>query len=230
LSSSSLLEGNEPPNPPFDVLLWDIDGTLIDTTILITAALDHIYLSFLGKTWPTERIRGIIGIPLAEQVRALGEPEEFGADPAAMVTEFIRYYESHKDLESIVQVAIDALIAAKRQGNRTALVTSKNRDEIANTLPRLGVLEYVDTIVCADDVSNPKPDPESVILALSRLRISPYRALFIGDTVHDMRAGRAAGTSRCAVTWGAGPRVQLLAEHPEFVCDDPLELRPVLGL
>jgi pyrophosphatase PpaX len=214
----------------FGAVLWDIDGTLIDTTHLIIAALDHVYRTFLQQTLPPGEIRAIIGIPLAEQVRALGNPKDFGVDPADMISEFIRYYESNRQLERIVDWAVEALIAAKVQGNRTALVTSKNREEIENTVPRLGVLEYVDTIVCADDVAKPKPDPESVILALSRLGAAPENAIFIGDTVHDMQAGKAAGVARCGVSWGAAGLEILRIERPEYICDDPSELKRILRL
>ena len=215
---------------PPDGLLWDIDGTLIDTTSLIVAALDHTYRTFLGKTLPPDEIRAIIGTPLAEQVLILGDPRVTGADPLAMEAEFIRYYESHRHLERVLPEVVETLIAGKMARIPTALVTSKNREEIANTLPRLGVEPYVDLIVTADDVINPKPDPEGVLFALTSLKLDPKRTVFIGDTVHDMRAGKAAGVQRCAVMWGAGPRAALLAEEPEWVCDAPSDLAEVLGI
>lgn len=211
-------------------ILWDIDGTLIDTTSLIVAALDHTYRAFLGRTLPTEDIRAIIGTPLSEQVLALGDPRETGADPLAMEAEFIRYYESHRSLERIVPEAVEALITGKKAGITTALVTSKNREELANTLPRLGIEPYVDLIVSADDVIRPKPDPEGILFALKTLGLDPTRTVFIGDTVHDMRAAEAAGVVRCAVTWGAGPRVALVAEAPDYLCDDPTDLVSLLSI
>jgi phosphoglycolate phosphatase-like HAD superfamily hydrolase len=117
-----------------------------------------------------------------------------------------------------------------RAGIPTALVTSKNEEELANTLPRLGVADWVQTIVSADQVRNPKPHPEGLLLALQRLRIQPANAIYVGDTIHDMRAARAAGIRRCAVTWGAAVRESLLAERPELVCDEPRELPAKLGL
>jgi pyrophosphatase PpaX len=211
-------------------LLWDIDGTLIDTTGLITAALDHIYRKYLGRTLPPNGLRAIIGTPLAEQIRVFGDPADYGADPAAMEADFIRFYEANQRLERIVQAAVDALILGNRAGRPTALVTSKNLAEIQNTLPRLGVAPFVDAVVSADDVHDPKPHPEGVLLALERLNAPAEEAVFIGDTVHDLRAGRAAGVARCAVTWGAGPRETLLAEAPEIVCDDPQDLPRLLDL
>jgi len=123
------------------------------------------------------------------------------------------------------------LIEGKRRGFPTALVTSKNDAELANTLPRLGIADYVDAVVSADAVTHPKPDPEGLRLALMRLAIPPERipnAVYIGDTVHDMRAARLAGVRGVGVTWGAAPRPLLAAEAPAVLCDTPDELRRVL--
>ncbi len=210
--------------------LWDIDGTLIDTTSLIVESLDHVYRRFMGRTLPPEEIRAIIGTPLSEQVRVLGDPAACGVDPSAMEEEFIRYYEANRNRERIVQPAIDALIQGRQAGHPTGLVTSKNEEELANTLPRLGIQPFLDAVVSADHVTRPKPDPEAVLLALRWLDRPPGQAIFIGDTVHDLRAGRAAGVRRCAVTWGAAPRDLLLAEQPELLCDDPTNLATVLGI
>ncbi len=216
--------------PPPRTLLWDIDGTLVDTTDLITSALDHVYRKFLGKTLPKEELRAIIGIPLSSQLRVFGEPADFGVCQPDMEAEFIRFYEGHRDIERLVLAAADALKAGKRLGRKTGLVTSKNNEEIANTLPRLGIQEFVDVVVSADDVSLPKPDPAGVLLAMKRLEARPEDTMFIGDTVHDMRAGRSAGVRTCAVTWGAAPRDVLMAEHPDLICDDSERLAGLLGL
>lgn len=214
---------------PPDGLLWDIDGTLIDTTSLIVSALDHTYRTFLGKTLPADEIRAIIGTPLSEQVRVFGDPRETGSDPLAMEAEFIRYYEANRHLERVIPEVVDMLITGKKAGITTALVTSKNNEEIANTLPRLGIESYVDLIVSADDVCLPKPDPEGILLALSTLKLDPSSTVFIGDTVHDMRAGRAAGVHCCAVAWGAAPRALLEAEQPEWICSTPRDLATFVG-
>jgi len=214
----------------YKTLLWDIDGTLIDTTHLVAEGLDHVYRTFLGRTLPMDEIRAIIGTPLAEQVRIFGDPRQWGVAPEEMEAEFIRCWESRKHEERLIPEAIATLIAGKQQGRGTALVTSKNHAEIRNTLPRMGIAECVDAVITADDVKVPKPDPEGVGLALTLLKSTPSETIFIGDTVHDMRAGRAAGVARCAVTWGAAPRARLLAEEPELVCDDPADLARLLGI
>ena len=216
--------------PRLRAILWDIDGTLIDTTRLIVAALDHIYREHAGRSLPPDQIRGLIGIPLREQVSIFGPPEQFGSATAKMEHEFIRYYEANRHQERIIFEAVEALILGKRGGLATGVVTSKNAEELSNTLPRLGIAPYLDCIISADDVRNPKPDPEGVLAALTRLGTRPDEVVFVGDTVHDLRAGKAAGVRRCAVSWGAATRANLLLEEPELFCNAPGELAATLGI
>ncbi len=212
------------------LVLWDIDGTLIDTTSLIVAALDHVYRKYVGSTISTEEIRAIIGTPLSEQVQFLGNPSDFGTTVASMESEFIRYYEANRDQERILTDVIALLIEGKELGHPTALITSKNHEEIKNTLPRLGILGHVDLVITADDVAKPKPDPEGILRALDHFAISGNDAVFIGDTVHDIRAGKGGGVRTCAVTWGAGSITLLRAEAPDYICSSAADLRMVLGL
>ncbi len=208
-----------------------MDGTLIETTGLITESLDHIYRKHFGRTLPYEELRALIGTPLKKQIRVFGDLETWGVDEQAITADFIAYYEAHRSRERILQDVVAVLIEGKRRGFPTALVTSKNLEELTNTLPRLGIADFVDTAINADDVARPKPDPEGLRLALRRLNIPPEHlsaACYIGDTIHDMRAARAAGIRAIGVTWGAAPRALLAAECPGFLCDTPDELRRAL--
>jgi HAD superfamily hydrolase (TIGR01509 family) len=213
---------------PFSVkaILWDVDGTLIDTTALIVSALDQTYKKFAGRSLDYDGLRCLIGIPLMAQMRVLGDPASFGATADEMAEECLRRYEIGKDQETVIPVAIEALKMAKKHGILTALVTSKSAQEVSNTLPRLGIEKYCDTVVCADDVApDYKPHPRPAALALERLGIAdPREAVFVGDSVYDMQCGRGAGARICAVTWGAGPEALLRAEIPDWCLSEPEEL------
>jgi pyrophosphatase PpaX len=207
-------------------LLWDVDGTLIDTTAIIVNSLGKVFREYLRKEIPAEQLRALIGIPLDEQVRAFGLPENFGATSQAMEASVIRNYERQRSMERPITAAIDALKEAKRRGIKTALVTSKNDIELEHTLPRLGISAYCDVIVGADQVApRYKPDPWPVQLALERLEVrNPGEAIFIGDSIHDMHCGRAAGTRIAAVLWGAATAETLRAEDPDLIFEKPEEL------
>jgi HAD superfamily hydrolase (TIGR01509 family) len=221
----------EPHKPDPLALLWDVDGTMIDTTVLIASSLGYMYRKFYKVEVPFDELRGLIGLALFEQATLYGDPAEHGTDLQTVMDDYIRHYEARKHEEVILQPVVEVLIEGKRRGFPTALFTSKNDEEISNTLPRLGIANYVDAIVSADSAPRPKPNPDGLLLAMERLNISPAdagRCLFIGDTVHDLKAGRAAGVRTVGVTWGAAGRKRLEAEQPDFLCDDTDELRRCL--
>jgi HAD superfamily hydrolase (TIGR01549 family) len=210
--------------PRAAALIWDVDGTLTDTTALIIESLDFTYRRHFGRTLHESELRALIGTPLKIQIRVFGDPEALGVDPQAAMDDFVQHYERNKARERILEPVIALLIRGKREGFPTALVTSKNHEELDNTLPRLQIADYVDFAITADDVRNPKPDPEGLEMALARFGILGRSAFFIGDTVHDMRAARCAGVCGIGVTWGAATRAQLEQERPVAICDTPQEL------
>ncbi len=215
----------------FTAFLWDVDGTLIDTTQLIIEALEYTYQTQYGRSMPHDERRALIGIPLKKQIRVFGEPEEFGKSEQEVIAACIGFYESHKSLERILDSVTSILIQGKKKGYPTALVTSKNREEFTNTIPRLEISDYIDAAVTADDVIHPKPSPEGILQALELLKIAPDRksqAVYIGDTTHDMKAARLAGVQGIAVTWGAGTHAQLELEKPVYICHTPQELSDLL--
>ncbi len=211
---------------PFEALLWDVDGTLIDTTALIVGALDATYVQFTGRSLPNNELRALIGIPLDKQMRVFGEPETFGTTAELMAEALIRHYERRREQERPIAEAIEALIHCKRQGIKTALVTSKSDEELANTLPRLGISAYCDAIISANLVApDYKPSPRPVQLALEKLGVTnPASAIFIGDSIYDVQSGKAAGTLTAAVLWGAATEATLREQNPDFVIANPEDL------
>ncbi len=211
--------------PPFRCALFDIDGTLVDTVELIVRALDHTFRKHLGVQISRDELRRTIGLPLHKQVRLFDHLVDFAPDHRAMEADEIDYYESHKHLERIIPEAVDALKEAKQAGLRTALVTSKNRLELEMFLPRLGVNRWVDAVVSSSDVTRPKPAPDPVLVALQRLGARPQEAVFVGDTVYDIQCAREAGVKVIAVGWGAHPVEVLRAESPDWLFEEPAQLR-----
>jgi HAD superfamily hydrolase (TIGR01549 family) len=218
-------------NAPARVLAWDCDGTLIDTTALIIRSLDHIYTRFYGRSLPEPDLRALIGTPLKSQIRVFGEPSDFGVDEAEITEAFITYYESHRAEERILHAVTAILIEGKQRGYPTALVTSKNLEELANTLPRLGIEPYLDVTITADDIPRPKPAPDGLLQAMSLLDAGPevaQNSFYIGDTVHDMEAATGAGLQGVGVIWGAAGADSLRAAGARYVCRTPDELRALL--
>ncbi len=205
-------------------LLFDIDGTLIDTVELITQALNYTYRKHLGIELPQEELRRLIGLPLKVQMHYLDERVAHPIDHEAMEADEMDYYERHRHLERVLPEVVEAVREAHRRGYRIALVTSKNRMELQYVLPRLSLNSAVDAIISADDSPRPKPAPDPVLTALKRLQVQPREAVFIGDTVFDIACGRAAGVQVGAVGWGAHLPQDLKAAQPDYYFETPTDL------
>jgi pyrophosphatase PpaX len=211
--------------PPYRCALFDIDGTLVDTVELIVRALDHTFRKHLGVQISRDELRRTIGLPLHRQVRLFDHLVDFVPDHRAMEADEIAYYESHRHLEQVIPEAVEALKEAKRAGMRVALVTSKNRLELETFLPRLNVNGWIDAVVSSSDVARPKPAPDPVQVALKRLQASPSEAIFVGDTIYDIQCAREAGVRVIGVGWGAHPVEVLRAERPDWLFEEPAQLR-----
>jgi pyrophosphatase PpaX len=105
-----------------------------------------------------------------------------------------------------------------------AIVTSKHRRATLRGMELCGLTRHVSEIVTPEDVRSPKPHPEPVLLALDRLGVEADEAVFVGDSPHDLVAGRAAGTRTAAALWGPFPRASLLAETPDFLLETQDEI------
>lgn len=209
---------------PLRAILFDIDGTLINTVDLIVKALDYTYQKHLGIALPREEIRRLIGLPLKVQMRYLDDRVAGNAPHDLMEADEVAYYKAHRDQERVIPEAVQAVQTAYRKGYAVALVTSKSREELHITLPKLAVDAYVDTVVAADDTERHKPAPDPVLKALERLQVAPEQAIYIGDTVFDLSCGRAAGVLVGAVAWGAHLPEDLRAAQPDYYFETPADL------
>ncbi len=197
-------------SPRFAVL-FDLDGTLLDSIGLL---LDCMEYAFAGRPVVPTRAEWTAGIgtPLRRQMRdfAVAEHE---------LEEVVARYRVHQDghLERCTALfpgAREVMAWTRSAGFLTGVVTSKGRGMTTRSLAHVGLLDSFDVIVTADDTTRHKPDPEPVRRALDVLGVSPTRALFVGDSTHDMLSGRAAGTYTAAALWGPLSRDTLATAEP----------------
>lgn len=214
------------PFPPADLraVLFDVDGTLVDSVDGLVRGLHDAFVKFGSPETTPEQIQAMIGTPLSEQMRLACGPDA----PESLIEDAMRYtlerYAVHGGTLKLFQPAVDVLVACHAAGFKTALVTSKNADEIAVFQPKFPAMHAVGTVVCASDVAQPKPAAESALLACARLGVEPSQALFVGDSIFDLRCAKSAGCAAIAVSYGAMPAERLLAEAPEahFATPDAL--------
>ncbi len=216
------------PMPRFDTVLYDLDGTLIDSVRLILDSYHHT-LRVHGFPPRSDRhwLAGL-GTPLKQQFADWAEDDGL---LAAMTATYREYNLGlHDEMVKPYPGVVDVVIALREAGCRTGLVTSKNRYGAELGLRLAGLDSTFELLVCADDVERPKPHPEPIIRALGKLDADAGRTLFVGDSVHDMESGRAAGVATGAVLWGPFGREELEASAPDYWLEGPAELRElVLG-
>jgi pyrophosphatase PpaX len=142
-----------------------------------------------------------------------------------MVATYREYHFAHHE-ESIKPYpdVVDVVAVLALRGVRLGVVTSKLRSGAERGLKAAGLTDFFHTIVSADEVSKAKPHPEPVLAALARLGIEAKDAVFIGDSPHDIAAGREAGVTTAGVLWGPFGRDDLTQACADYLLESPAEI------
>jgi pyrophosphatase PpaX len=204
------------------IILFDLDGTLIDSVRLILDSYHHTLRTHeLPERTDEQWLRGI-GTPLSVQFAdCSSDPEEL----ARLIATYREYNLAHHDsLVSVYPGIMDAIRSIRDAGARTGLVTSKNRGGALRGLAIAGLTEMMDVLVCADEVKNPKPHPEPVEKAVRLLEGNEEETIYVGDSIHDMQSGRAAGVRTAAALWGPFSREHLIAASPDYWLETPSDI------
>ena len=208
------------------VVLFDLDGTVIDSGGIILASMRHAATTVLGRDFPDEELMHAVGGPGLEQQMSALDPER--------VDELIHVYRAHNEPlhETLVCCAgmDDALARLKEQGRTLGIVTAKRRVTVELAFEHVPFGHLFDVVVGGDETERHKPDPEPVQLGLERLRARPEEAAYVGDSPFDIAAGKGAGVFTVGVTWGRiHGRERLEPEEPDAIVDTPKELLAALG-
>ena len=207
--------------------LFDLDGTLIDTVELIRRSFDH-----------TLEVHGHDALDEAAWREGLGRPlswqfARFTEAPAEVEEMIVTYRahnrEVHDDLIGEYPGALEAVRALAEAGGRLGIVTSKAREVAFRGLERCGFGGLFEVLVASDDIDVHKPAPDPVLRALEMLGAEAGSAVYVGDSYHDLQAGRAAGTYTAAACWGPFLREELEPERPDVWLEAPGEIAGLLG-
>lgn len=189
--------------PRFGTVLFDLDGTVVDTRELIRQSHRHAITSVLGRDMPDDELLANVGRPLIEQMAA------FDADRAQDLLEAQRAW-NHAHTAELIRPypgVAEMLAGLKAAGCHTGVVTSKSGPTVQMAFDALPeVAEHIDVLVAVEDTPVHKPGPDPVLLALARLGVDAADACYVGDAPFDIAAGRAAGVTTVGVTWGFFPR------------------------
>jgi pyrophosphatase PpaX len=198
-------------------VLFDLDGTLVDTVPFILAAVRHAFEGSGSCPTDAEWIAGI-GTPLRTQLAALAPRPE---DVETLFARYRAYWLEHHDGRTrCFPGAVEVVEALAWRGHPIGIVTAKIEQGARRTLAHTGLLPLVGAIVGADSCAHAKPHPEPVLVALAQLGSRPSEAILVGDSPHDIAAAKAAGARAVGALWGAcGREVLAAAGADHFVSD-----------
>src|SRR4051812_32300284 len=209
----------------FDTVLFDLDGTVVDSGAIILASMRHATREVLGRDYSDEELLQAVGGPgLEAQMFAL---------PPGHVERLVDVYRAHNEplhdgLEACGGMEA-VLVRLREEGRRLGIVTAKRRTTVELAFARVPLGRLFETIVGGDETERHKPDPEPLLLAVERLGADPAGTAYVGDSPFDVRAAKAAGMFAVAVTWGRiHERARLEAEEPDAIVDAAEELLGVL--
>lgn len=200
-----------------EAILWDLDGTLVDGAAAIHASFEHAVSARGHPAVARHKVAGMIGVPLRLMFRELCRVDD--RESAQLVRTYrARFEEIAPALVRPTPGAVEALEAFPRVP--MAIVTTKAVEPARTVLHALGIEERFGAVVGVDTVLRPKPDPEAVRVALARLGVGAMRTVFVGDTIMDVLAGKAASTKTIAVLNGHGDADELRASQPDALIED----------
>jgi pyrophosphatase PpaX len=182
----------------FPVVLFDLDGTVVDSGGIILASMRHATQTVLEREYPEHELMANVGGPGLE-----AQMEAFAPD---RVDELVSVYRAHNEAlhdELEACAGMEALLATlKDQGRVLGLVTAKRRATVDLAFARLPIAQYFDAVVGGDETELHKPDPAPLLLGLERLGASADQAAYVGDSPYDMQAAKAGGLYAVGVSWG----------------------------
>ena len=179
-------------------ILFDFDGTLVNTNDVILASWQHTYRHYLGHEMPVDHITSCFGEPLLLTM----EREFPGVDPQESADVYRQFQLENADKLVTIFPGIKELLAdLKAAGYVLGIVTSRTRESALRYMDMFGITSYFSDLVTCDDTTVHKPNPEPILLAMSKLGASAEESIMIGDSPFDDKCANNAGVDSVMVNW-----------------------------
>ncbi len=205
-------------------LLFDLDGTLIDTTELIIQSFDHTIQTHFNRPADREVVISYFGRPLREAFTHMAP----GREDELIATYRAFNQEQHDRLTRSYPTVGETVHELKQSGYRLGVVTSKYSASALRGLRLFGLEQYFDSIIGIDKCTYHKPHPEPVKTGAESLGLTPSDCLMVGDAPADLLSAAAAGAKSAAVKWTLVPWPDIEAAQPTYVLDQMSDLIPIL--
>ena len=191
-------------------VIFDFDGVVIDSLEVQRKAFNDSFRMVSDGPPPSfEEFLSHSGDSIKNIFMKMGLP-------LSMVEPYREIASSNIHLIQVVEGMVDVFKEIKRLGLKSGICTGKDRKRTIQILNFLNLSDYFDAVVCSDDVSNPKPHPESLLAIIKNLNSTADKSVLIGDGRNDIICAREAGVKSIAVSWGHSPEEILLQESPDF--------------
>lgn len=201
-------------------ILFDLDGTLLDTNELIIQSFKHTYKTHLNKDVDKDEIIKSFG-----EILKITLDREFGEYSDEAIKTYRKFQVGNfEKLIAIHQGVKEGIIELHSQGYKLGVVTSRLNDSAIRGLKHFGLMEYFQSIIGADDTDKHKPDPIPAFMALKEMGGKPEETMIVGDSPFDILCGKNAGIKSVAVGWSALPMDTILKYEPDYVVDSMEEL------
>lgn len=206
-----------------DLLIFDLDGALVDSEAAICETFNHVLAQKRLPLADTAVVSRMIGQPLREMY-ATCLPHATEEEIEELFTIYARAYGAFSRQHTRLLPGANELLSLLSPSKTISLATTKARAVATDVLTDVGLYPYFDLVLGVDDVTFPKPHPEIVLKALATFEVEPHRAVMIGDTTFDIDAGRAAGVQTIGVLTGTHSREELERSRPTHIVDSLHEL------
>lgn len=208
-----------------NTILFDLDGTLIDTNELIISSFLHTLNKFYPDQYKREDVLPFMGPTLHETFSGIDQERV-----QELIDTYREYNISNHDLlVKEFEGVFETVQWLKQEGYKLGIVTTKMSNVVMMGLKLTKLDQFFDVIVAIDHVTHPKPHPEPIEKALQQLDAKPEEALMVGDNHHDIVGGKNAGTKTAGVAWSAKGREHLAKYEPDFMLEKMSDLRDILG-
>lgn len=208
------------------LIIFDLDGTLVDTSRDITNALNYALNSYGLKSFTVEDTIKMIGEGITRLIEKVLGAEKF-QERDTVIKRFLDYYSEHViDYSEVYPHVRETL--EKLNGYKKAVISNKREYLSTKLLDKLDLLKYFDLVVGSDTTSEKKPSAMPVIYVLTKLGVNLHEAIMVGDSNYDIEAGKKAGVKTVAVTYGYREKQYLM--NADYMIDSFKELPAVLDI
>lgn len=208
-------------------VLFDLDGTILDTNELIIQSFLHALRGYVPAGFGREHIIPSMGMPLVHQMQQFSGLEDVAHIVAAYREVNLRL---HDELVRAFPYVPEVLEKLHRSGIKLGVVTTKMRLTTERGLRYVGIADYMSSVITIDDVRHPKPHPEPVQRAMEELGAAPAETLMVGDSAVDIQSANEAGTVSVGVAWSLKGEAKLREAGARHIIHDMRELLELAGL